>query len=234
MPSTMTASERGFSSLSSLSGWRDVALNMDLAGLKANLNQAYRLGKSLPAPEDWFRALERVGPPSAVRVVILGQDPYHGPGQAHGLAFSVPRGMPLPPSLRNVYKEIAASEGGVPPGHGDLSHWAQQGVLLLNDVLSVEEGRPGSHAEFGWRPLTKALLGALQVRPVCFMLWGRHAQAHKESLLRLHPDHCLLEAPHPSPLSAHRGFHGCGHFSKVNAWLRDRGEPPIEWWSSPW
>lgn len=200
--------------------------------LVSALGKRYGAGRCHPSPSRWFRALEEVGPPSSVRVVILGQDPYHGPGQADGLAFSVPAGQSLPPSLRNIYREIAGTCGGTPAVHGDLSHWAGQGVLLLNDVLSVGEGEARSHADIGWQPVTAAILSALVVRPATFLLWGRHAAGHAARIGGLRPDHCVLEAPHPSPLSAHRGFIGCGHFSAVNAWLTQRNEEPIRWWPS--
>lgn len=219
--------------LEALPGWAFLADDIP-EGLASNLDAAVAEGRCLPSPDRWFAALEAVGRPEDVRVVILGQDPYHGPGQAQGLAFSVPQGHPLPPSLRNLYKELAQDIGGTPPASGDLSVWANQGVLLLNDVLTVAPGEPGSHGHFGWQGLTAAMLDALTIRPVIFLLWGRHARAHAARLSQLHPEHVLLEAPHPSPLSAHRGFFGSGHFSQVNAWLEGRGEPPIQWWNSPW
>ena len=145
----------------------------------------------------WFDAFRAVGTPDDVRVCILGQDPYHGPGQANGLAFSVAKGMPIPPSLRNIYKEIARDCGGTPPAHGDLNAWARQGVLLLNDVLSVEEGNAGSHSRFGWQEVTQSALAALDRRPVAFLLWGRHARSHRDRLAALHPEHLILEAAIP-------------------------------------
>lgn len=202
--------------------------------LIAAVNKAYAEGPCHPRPEDWFRALKLVGSPKKVRVVILGQDPYHGPSQANGLAFSVNQGVALPPSLRNIFKELSRDGLGVPPVHGDLSAWAAQGVLLLNDVLSVGQGQAASHSRFGWQAVTRAILEQLTHRPVVFLLWGRHARMRAAELQSLHPEHQILQAPHPSPLSAHRGFLGCGHFSKVNQWLSSRGESEIQWLTGPW
>lgn len=219
--------------LSALPGWAFLAASVPDA-LQAHLDDAVQAEACLPHPDRWFHALESVGAPQDVRVVILGQDPYHGPGQAQGLAFSVPEGWPLPPSLRNIYKEIARDLGGTPPVSGELSGWAQQGVLLLNDVLTVAPGAPGSHQGFGWQHVTAAALSSLTDRPVAFMLWGRRACAHAERIRTLHPGHHILETVHPSPLSAHRGFIGCGHFGAVNRWLVERREAPIAWFDSPW
>ena len=219
--------------LSGMPGWQDLEQAIPI-GLQEQLDDAVRSGTCLPGPSFWFRALEAVGRPENVRVVILGQDPYHGVGQAQGLSFSVPDGWPLPPSLRNIYREIAADVGGTPPGSGNLEGWAKQGVLLLNDVLTVAPGAPGSHSAFGWQSLTEAVLGTLMHRPVAFLLWGRHARRHASGVGRLHPEHLVLQAPHPSPLSAHRGFLGCGHFGAVNRWLVEKGESPIRWFGAPW
>lgn len=183
-------------------------------------------------PADVFRAL-RLTSPDDVKVVILGQDPYHGEDrgtpQAHGLAFSVPPSVRPPPSLRNIFKEIAASLGIDTPAHGCLDAWARQGVLLLNTVLTVERDRAASHAKRGWERCTDTLIHELATRHehLVFMLWGAHAQA-KRALLDGRP-HCVLEAPHPSPLSAHRGFLGCGHFAQANDYLREHGRRPIDW-----
>jgi uracil-DNA glycosylase len=171
----------------------------------------------------------------ATRVVILGQDPYHGAGQAHGLAFSVPCGAPLPPSLRNIFAELQRDLGCRPPLHGTLEPWARQGVLLLNAVLTVEEGRPGAHAGRGWERLTEHLLELLarDAQPKVFMLWGAHAQARRAAL---GPPHCVLECNHPSPLSARRPplpFFGCGHFSQANAFLQAHGRGAIAWCQEP-
>jgi uracil-DNA glycosylase len=183
-------------------------------------------------PADVFRAL-RLTSPDEVKVVILGQDPYHGEDrgtpQAHGLAFSVPPAVRPPPSLRNIFKEIAASLGIEAPDHGCLDAWARQGVLLLNTVLTVERANAASHAKRGWERCTDTLIQELAARHehLVFMLWGAHAQA-KRALVEARP-HCVLEAPHPSPLSAHRGFLGCGHFAQANAYLEAHGRQPIDW-----
>jgi uracil-DNA glycosylase len=170
-------------------------------------------------------------PFDAVRVVILGQDPYHGPGQAHGLAFSVPAGVRPPPSLRNIFGEVQRDLGCAPPADGSLERWARQGVLLLNAVLTVEEGKPGAHARRGWEQLTSDLLRRLNEdrSPKVFMLWGAFAQAHRAGLGELH---LVLEANHPSPLSARRPpvpFLGCCHFSRANAFLAAHGRGVIDW-----
>lgn len=179
-----------------------------------------------------FRALE-LTPLSDVRVVILGQDPYHGIGQAHGLAFSVNDGVKPPPSLRNIFKELRRDLGAPPPMSGSLEPWARQGVLLLNTVLTVEEGAPASHAKRGWEELTDSLIStvARDAAPKVFLLWGAQAQA-KRGLIEAAGAHLVLTANHPSPLSAARGpapFMGCGHFSAANAWLRQRGLSAIDW-----
>ncbi len=177
-----------------------------------------------------FYALD-VTPFDAVKVVIVGQDPYHGEGQAHGLAFSVPKGVDPPPSLRNIFKEVGRDvyDGEPPAFPTDLTRWAEQGVLLLNTILTVEAGDAGSHASLGWQRLTNAIIQQLsrQREHLVFMLWGKKAQA-KRSLLNDH-QHLILEAPHPSPLSAWRGFFGCGHFSAANAYLRQQGKSPVVW-----
>jgi uracil-DNA glycosylase len=174
-----------------------------------------------------YRALELV-PPAGVKVVILGQDPYHGAGQAMGLAFSVPRGVRVPPSLANIFKELKADLGIARPDHGDLTAWAAQGVLLLNTSLSVEEGRPASHANIGWEKITDALVAcASKLAPAAvFMLWGNHARA--KAPLVDPTRHLVLEAAHPSPLSA-RKFLGCRHFSQANAFLTKHDRNPVQW-----
>ena len=181
-----------------------------------------------PEEKDVFRALE-LTPFESVKVVILGQDPYHGFGQAHGLSFSVQKGIPLPPSLRNMYKELQEDIGGGLPTEGDLSHWAKQGVLLLNTVLTVEEGNANSHKGMGWERLTNRLIESLNElnHPVIFILWGKPAQ-DKEKLIT-NSSHVILKAPHPSPLSAYRGFFGSKPFSKVNEILIQQGQTPIRW-----
>lgn len=184
-----------------------------------------------PGPEI-FAALDAT-PFEQVKVVILGQDPYHGPGQAHGLCFSVRPGVPVPPSLVNIYKEIEADCGKKPPDHGCLLPWAEQGVLLLNAVLTVEAGQAGSHQGRGWEGFTDAVVRVLaeEREGLVFMLWGSYAQKKGQIIDRRR--HCILRAPHPSPLSAHRGFLGCGHFSAANRWLQGRGLTPIDWGLPP-
>ena len=181
-----------------------------------------------PEEKNVFNALE-LTPFESVKVVILGQDPYHGFGQAHGLSFSVQKGIPLPPSLRNIYKELQEDIGGEFPTEGDLSHWAKQGVLLLNTVLTVEEGNANSHKGKGWERLTNRLIDSLNElkHPVIFILWGKPAQ-DKEKLIT-NPNHVILKAPHPSPLSAYRGFFGSKPFSRVNDILIQQGQTPIRW-----
>lgn len=205
-------------------------------------SQARQLGGWLQAEEDAgktvypprglrLRALA-LTPPEDTRVVILGQDPYHGPGQAMGLAFSVPPGVRVPPSLVNIYQELEADCGIPRPGHGDLTRWAQQGVLLLNNTLTVEEGRAGSHAGKGWDAITDACVAAIAKRaePSVFILWGAHAQKKAARIPRLKGGpHCLIESPHPSPLSAHRGFFGSRPFSRANAFLEANGRGAVDW-----
>jgi uracil-DNA glycosylase len=178
-----------------------------------------------------LRALE-LTPLDQVKVVILGQDPYHGPGQAHGLCFSVPEGVKTPPSLVNIYKEIEDDLGIPPPLHGNLEHWARQGVLLPNNSLTVEEGRAGSHQKLGWEAITDAAVAAVAARdePSAFLLWGNHARNKAARVPGLADGkHLVLIAPHPSPLSAHSGFFGCRHFSKANAFLEAKGRGAIDW-----
>lgn len=182
-------------------------------------------------PPQPFRMLA-LTPLSSVKVVIVGQDPYHGPGQAEGLAFSVPDGVRVPPSLRNIHKELQRDLGLPAPLGGSLLHWAQQGVLLLNTCLTVEGGAPASHAKRGWETLTSRLLGACNAEPGgrVFMLWGAHAQAFRTAIDESR--HLVLTANHPSPLSASRGpkpFLGCGHFTAANQWLSEQGRTKIDW-----
>ncbi|MDQ8756084.1 uracil-DNA glycosylase [Sphingosinicella sp. LHD-64] len=185
-----------------------------------------------PKGSEWFRAFD-LTPLGQVRVVILGQDPYHGPGQAHGLCFSVRPGTQIPPSLVNIYKEMQADLGIPPARHGHLEHWAKQGVLLLNSVLTVQMGQAASHRERGWERFTDAAIAAVnrQADPVVFLLWGSYAQKKAAVVDGLDKggQHLVLKAPHPSPLSAHSGFFGCRHFSKANAFLESSGLPPIDW-----
>lgn len=188
----------------------------------------YRTHTIFPKGKDIFRALDTT-PLHRVRVVILGQDPYHGPGQANGLCFSVAPGIPLPPSLRNILKEINADLGIPIPTHGDLSAWAQQGVLLLNATLTVRAHQAASHQGRGWEVFTDAVIGEVSAYcdHVVFMLWGSYARK-KATLVDLQK-HLVLESPHPSPLSAHRGFFGNGHFSKANTYLQEHGHEAIRW-----
>ncbi len=171
-------------------------------------------------------------PLDGVKVVILGQDPYHGVGQAHGLSFSVAKGVRIPPSLANIYKELRDDCGIAPATHGDLSHWARQGVLLLNTALTVEHGQAGSHRQIGWQAITGAVLAAVAAKPepCVFMLWGNHARQVAGQVPGLKDsDHLLLTAPHPSPFSAYTGFLGCRHFSQANAFLEAHGRRAIDW-----
>ena len=201
----------------------------DMRALAAFLRSEKAAGKRIhPDGSQIFAALEAT-PFDQVKVVILGQDPYHGPGQAHGLCFSVPAGVDVPPSLLNIFKELERDLGLPRPGHGNLQAWARQGVLLLNAVLTVEGGRAGAHQGKGWEGFTDHVIQTLSRERdgLVFMLWGSYAQAKG----RVIDDrrHCVLRAPHPSPLSAHRGFIGCGHFSAANRWLQGRGLAPIDW-----
>lgn len=199
-----------------------------MAALKSFLKDEYKAGKAIfPKGSEYFRALD-LTPLDNVKVVILGQDPYHGDGQAHGLCFSVRPGVRVPPSLVNIYKEIEDDLGIRPPRHGFLEHWAEQGVLLLNSVLTVERGLAASHQGHGWERFTDAVIGKVNAldHPVVFMLWGSYAQKKAGFVDQRH---LVLKAPHPSPLSAHRGFLGCKHFSKANAFLEEHGLAPIDW-----
>lgn len=175
-----------------------------------------------------FNAFNKT-PFNQARIVILGQDPYHGPNQAHGLCFSVPKGVAIPPSLGNIFKEISSDLGLPIPAHGNLEEWAKQGVLLLNATLTVRAHQAGSHQKKGWEQFTDAAIVKLseQRQNLVFMLWGAYAQA-KAKLINSQKHHILM-APHPSPLSAHRGFLGCRHFSKANKILNDNGIKPIDW-----
>ncbi|MFC0339322.1 uracil-DNA glycosylase [Paracoccus niistensis] len=180
----------------------------------------------LPGPQRVFAALEALAPPE-VRIVILGQDPYPTPGHANGLAFSVNPGVPLPRSLANIFRELQA-DTGARPSSGDLTPWARQGVLLLNTALSVEPGQAGAHARWGWERLAReAIAEAQRHHPLAFVLWGAHAAKVAEGLPR--PEDLVVQSAHPSPLSAKRGFFGSRPFSRVNGWLEERGEPPIDW-----
>ena len=200
------------------------------AALMEKVDAAYARGAVFPPRAELFAAF-RLTPPERVRAVILGQDPYHEPGQAHGLAFSVRPGVKLPPSLRNIFRELE-SDCGVPPrSSGDLTGWAEQGVFLLNTVLSVESGRANSHAGFGWQTFTDAVTACLRSlpQPIAFVLWG--AQAQKKAAIAADSPHprLILQAPHPSPLSSYRGFFGSQPFSKINTFLRENNEQVIDW-----
>ena len=221
-----------------LPGWREVVkdfLTSDVGqALSARIQQALSSGAVVYPPEP-FRALALTAL-TEVRVVILGQDPYHGPGQAEGLAFSVAQGVKLPPSLRNIFKELQRSLAVPMPADGSLVRWARQGVLLLNTSLTVEEGQAASHARWGWEVLTDRLIALVASRPqpTVFMLWGAHAQAKRTLIEAAAPDgrHQVLQANHPSPLSALRPpvpFLGCDHFAQANAWLLARGQKTIDW-----
>jgi len=200
-----------------------------MAHLRQFLVERKRAGAVIYPPGPLiFNALNST-PFDRVKVVILGQDPYHGPGQAHGLCFSVPNGVPPPPSLVNIYREIQDDTGSPAPASGNLQHWADQGVLLLNAVLTVERGQAGSHQGKGWERFTDRVVSELDSgrKGLVFMLWGSYAMKKGAMIDRGH--HLVLTAPHPSPLSAHRGFFGCRHFSKANSWLEQHGQAPIRW-----
>jgi len=197
--------------------------------LKSFLKTQKQLGKTVyPAGADIFNALNST-PFDKVKVVILGQDPYHGPGQAHGLSFSVKPGTKFPPSLKNIFKEISADLGIPDPENGCLQRWAEQGVLLLNATLTVEQGVAGSHQGKGWETFTDAIIHALNAEreKLVFLLWGCYAQ--KKGVFIDDSRHCVLKSPHPSPLSAHRGFFGNRHFSRTNSFLVSNGISPIDW-----
>lgn len=196
--------------------------------LYETIKNEYNTRVIYPPSEDLFSAYEET-PLEKVKVVILGQDPYHEEGQAHGMCFSVRPGVPAPPSLVNIYQELQEDCGCYVPDNGYLLKWARQGVLLLNTVLTVRAHAAASHRGIGWEEFTDATIRALdaQDRPIVFLLWGRPAQ-EKKALLS-NPNHLVLEAPHPSPLSAYRGFFGCRHFSRANEFLKAHGETPIDW-----
>ncbi len=192
------------------------------------INEEYSTRQIFPPGDDIFNAFSFT-PLEKVKVVILGQDPYHNVGQAHGLCFSVNKGVDIPPSLVNIYKELHDDLGCSIPNHGNLTEWAQQGVLLLNTVLTVRAHEANSHRNMGWEEFTDAAMQVLNKvdRPIVFMLWGSPAQT-KGRILN-NPNHLVLKAPHPSPLSAYRGFFGCRHFSQCNDFLRAHGVEPIDW-----
>jgi len=197
--------------------------------LRAFLQQEQQKKKVIyPRGPEYFAALNST-PFARVKVVILGQDPYHGPNQAHGLSFSVRRGVAMPPSLQNIFKELQSDLKVPMPEHGNLDHWSKQGVLLLNATLTVQAGVAGSHQNRGWEQFTDAIVDTLNRERdgLVFMLWGSYAQ--KKGAIIERKKHLVLEAPHPSPLAAHRGFFGCRHFSQANQYLMTHDQAPIEW-----
>lgn len=196
--------------------------------LRAFLQQEYASHRIYPPKHDIFNALKYTSY-SDVKAVILGQDPYHGEGQAHGMSFSVRPNIPMPPSLQNIFAELHDDIGMFAPTSGYLVPWAREGVLLMNTVLTVREGQPNSHKGKGWEHLTDRVISLLNEReqPVVFLLWGSNARKKKELITQ--PQHLILECAHPSPLSAYRGFFGCGHFSQANQFLYDHGITPIDW-----
>lgn len=212
--------------------WDDI-LKEDLESpsyqqLRQFLKEEYASGPVYPPMNDVFNAL-RYTDYDKVKVVLLGQDPYHGPGQAHGLAFSVQRGVKIPPSLQNMYKELQTDLGCTIPSHGNLVEWANQGVLMLNTVLTVREAQPNSHKNKGWEQFTDSIIRHLDRRetPMVFLLWGANARAKIPLIHGM--QHLVLAAPHPSPLSAYQGFFGCRHFSTANEFLKNCGQSPIDW-----
>ena len=198
------------------------------AKLYKTIREEYSTRQIFPPADEIFTAFE-LTPLSEVKVVIIGQDPYHGDGQAHGLCFSVKPDIETPPSLVNIYKELSTDLGCYIPNNGYLTKWAKQGVLLLNTVLTVRAHQANSHRGIGWEEFTDAAIRILneQDRPIVYLLWGKPAQMKKSMLYN--PKHLILEAPHPSPLSAYRGFFGCQHFSKTNEFLKENGLAPIDW-----
>jgi len=213
-----------------LGAWEKYLELERFSALFGAVERAYETAEIYPPREDLFSAFA-LTPPEQVRVVILGQDPYHEPGQAHGLAFSVREGVKLPPSLVNIYKEREADVGIPPSAHGDLTHWAGQGVFLLNTVLTVERGKANSHKNLGWQAFTDHVVQRLAdlPQPMAFVLWG--AQAQKKAAVAADSSYprLVLHGPHPSPLSAYRGFFGSRPFSRINAFLKEHGELPIAW-----
>lgn len=198
------------------------------ANLYKKIREEYASTQIFPPSDEIFTAFE-LTPLAEVKVVIIGQDPYHGDGQAHGLCFSVKPDIETPPSLVNIYKELNSDLGCYIPNNGYLTKWAKQGVLMLNTVLTVRAHQANSHRGIGWEEFTDAAIRILneQDRPIVYLLWGKPAQMKKTMLNN--PKHLILEAPHPSPLSAYRGFFGCQHFSKTNAFLKENGLTPIDW-----
>ena len=198
------------------------------AALTQFVRQEYATHRIYPRGSNIFRAFDKC-PFDKLKVFIIGQDPYHGPGQAHGMCFSVKRGTPPPPSLQNIFKEIKSDLGIDPPQHGELTSWADNGVLLRNTVLTVREGQPNSHKGMGWEQFTDRIIQLLNERqqPMVFLLWGGNARS--KARLITNPAHLVLQCAHPSPLSAYNGFFGCRHFSNTNEFLVSRGMKPIDW-----
>jgi len=200
-----------------------------------NIDDLYTLGEVYPPREQIFRAIE-LCPIGKTKVCILGQDPYHGPGQANGLAFSVNKGVKIPPSLQNIYRELSSDLNLPLPEHGDLTSWAKEGVLLLNSILTVERGRPLSHAGRGTEAFARGVLRSLVIKknPVVFILWGKQAQSYLETIIgykgeSLPCNYKIIQSPHPSPFSAHKGFFGSRPFSTANAFLLTNGVSPVDW-----
>lgn len=215
-------------------GWKNALMSEFSKDYFLNLTQRIRNEYAdpsvtvYPPGKEIFAAFD-ASPFADTKVVIIGQDPYHGPGQANGLAFSVAKGVEIPPSLRNIFQEISTDLGIPPADNGDLSRWARQGVLLLNATLTVRAHQPKSHSRIGWETFTDAAVDAIsrQREGIVFMLWGKDAISKGRTIDRSR--HLVLTAPHPSPLSAYRGFFGCKHFSKANEWLMAHGKTPIQW-----
>lgn len=220
--------------LDALAQWRPllapVLQSGSFAALAEKVDAAYQSGTVYPPQAQLFAAFA-LTPPQALRVVVLGQDPYHRRGQANGLAFSVCAGTPFPPSLRNIFTELQQDVGVAPPRSGDLTPWARQGVFLLNTVLSVQDGQANSHAALGWQAFTDAVVSAIAAlpQPIVFWLWGAQAQKKRALAAQSPYPRRILCAPHPSPLSSYRGFFGSRPFSQTNAFLTENGMPPIDW-----
>lgn len=207
--------------------WEDILTDNKLDTLESRIELIRGKGIKVYPPKECYYDAFAVTPFEQVKVVILGQDPYHGEGQANGLAFSVNKGVKLPPSLKNIYKELERDIGCKIPDHGDLYNWAKEGVLLLNSELTVNEGDPGSHRGMWEIETTRALTELSKRGGVVFLLWGRHAQTKEEYLVS--EGNLILKAAHPSPFSANKGFFGCRHFSKANKWLKKNGIEPVDW-----
>ena len=213
-----------------MNGWENFLDRQAYAPLFDRVERCYAQAAVYPPKEQMFAAFAMTKP-EQVRAVILGQDPYHEPGQAHGLAFSVPEGVKLPPSLRNIFQERQTDVGVPMTGNGCLEHWARQGVLLLNTVLTVEAGKANSHRDLGWQEFTDHVIERLGLlpQPMAFVLWGSQAQKKRDMAQKSAYPRLVLQAPHPSPLSAYRGFFGSRPFSRINDFLTAHGEAPIKW-----